>query len=290
MQNKQPGWDDLRVLLAVHRGGSFLAAGLELGVSTSTVARRVSTLEAELGRVLVHRTSQGTLLDAETLQLVLLAEKFEQALATHRRDARAPYAGVVRVSVPDGLARVVAEAAIRFARRHPETSVEVVSEARFVDLVKREADLGIRARASSSPVLVDRALGDVHSGLFASDAYLRQRLPQRALYEGQWGLHDFIVDDGVNTPTQWLIERGARRFSFRANTVDARVHAARGGLGLVLLAMSDRTRQEGLHHVELDAPLPALPFFLTMHKDLRKVPRVRAFAAVLFEVLRATAT
>jgi DNA-binding transcriptional LysR family regulator len=107
MQNKQPGWDDLRVLLAVHRGGSFLAAGLELGVSTSTVARRVSTLEAELGRVLVHRTSQGTLLEADTLQLVLLAETFEQALATHRRDARSPYAGVVRVSVPDGLSTLV---------------------------------------------------------------------------------------------------------------------------------------------------------------------------------------
>jgi DNA-binding transcriptional LysR family regulator len=167
----------------------------------------------------------------------------------------------------------------------------VVSEARFVDLVTREADLGIRARASASPVLVDRALGDVHSGLFASDAYLRQRLPQRTLLEGQWAHHDFVVDDlTARGPTQWLVERGARRFSFRANTVDARVHAARGGLGLVLLAMNDQARQQDLHHVELDAPLPALPFFLTMHKDLRKVPRVRAFSAVLFEVLRGATT
>ena len=33
-----PAWDDLRVLLTLHRHGSFLSAGKALGVSTSTVS------------------------------------------------------------------------------------------------------------------------------------------------------------------------------------------------------------------------------------------------------------
>ena len=38
MPSHPPIWDDLRVLLAVHRGKSFLAAGKALGIATSTVA------------------------------------------------------------------------------------------------------------------------------------------------------------------------------------------------------------------------------------------------------------
>ncbi|HEY1097465.1 MAG TPA: LysR family transcriptional regulator [Myxococcota bacterium] len=289
MQNKQPGWDDLRVLLAVHRGGSFLAAGLELGTSTSTVARRIGSLEAELGRTLVHRTTQGTRVDGDVLELVLLAQQFEQSLAAHRRDTRSPFAGVVRVSVPEGVATVAAEAAVRFAREHPETAIEVSSETRFVDLAAREADIGIRARASTSPVLVDRPLGDITTGLFASADYIERRLPGRFLGASDYAGQDFVVEEplpGGRGPASWLIDRGARRFSFRSNAVDARLHAARGGLGLVMLASADRSRHDDLVEVVLEAPLPSLPFFLTMHKDLRRVPRVRAFAATLVDVAR----
>ncbi|HEY6881259.1 MAG TPA: LysR family transcriptional regulator, partial [Polyangiales bacterium] len=42
-------WDDLRVLLALHRHRSLLAAGKALGISTSTAARRIDALQAALG-------------------------------------------------------------------------------------------------------------------------------------------------------------------------------------------------------------------------------------------------
>lgn len=288
MQNKQPGWDDLRVLLAVHRGGSFLAAGLELGVSTSTVARRVGALEAELGRALVHRTTQGTQVEGDILELVLLAQQFEQSLAAHRRDMRSPFAGVVRVSVPEGVAPLAAEAAVRFAREHPETAIEVSQETRFVDLVAREANIGVRSRPSTSPVLIDRPLGEVHSGLFASATYLEHRLPSRFIGAADYAGQDFIVEDASPSgrgPASWLIDCGARRFSFRSNVVDARVHAARGDLGLVILARADRDRHGDLEEVTLEAPLPTIPFFLTMHKELRRVARVRGYAAALIAVV-----
>ena len=67
MQTKKPSWDDLRILLAVHRDKSFLAAGKTLGVAASTVARRVEAIERSLGRVLVHRGNDGTRLDPDAL-------------------------------------------------------------------------------------------------------------------------------------------------------------------------------------------------------------------------------
>ncbi|MBN8231504.1 LysR family transcriptional regulator [Corallococcus macrosporus] len=152
MENKTPAWDDLRVLLEVHRAGSFLAAGLRLGLSTSTVARRIGALEKDLGRPLVHRTSQGVWLEKEALELIALAEHFEQALRAHRRDegGSSPYAGRIRISLPDGFLTGAAEAATRFRRLHPETLIEVISELRFVDLSSREADIGVRGGRCSS--------------------------------------------------------------------------------------------------------------------------------------------
>lgn len=282
--NKLPAWDDLRVLLAVHRTGTFLAAGLELGLSTSTVARRIGALEKDLGRALVHRTSQGAQLDVAALELVTLAQQFEQSLAAHRRNTRSSFAGVVRVSVPDGFAVAVAAVAARFCRAHPETSIEVSSALRFVDLAAREADIGIRNRPSSSPVLIDKPFGTVHAGLFASEDYLARRLPGRVLGADDYAALDFILDDTQpdgGGPSRWLTDRGARRVPFRSNVFDARVRAASAGLGLVMMGFGDAHRHPDLVAVSLDVPLPSISFLLTMHVELRKVARIKAFATAL---------
>src|SRR3712207_6006727 len=95
-----PVWDDLRVLLALHRHGSFLGAGKAIGVSTSTAARRVEALEAALGRPLVHRTGAGTRLLPDAMPLLTLAEQLELGLHALRRDeARDAFAGTVRISL-----------------------------------------------------------------------------------------------------------------------------------------------------------------------------------------------
>src|SRR5687767_12217297 len=98
MKTRPASWDDLRFLLAVHRDRSFFAAGKSLGVAASTVARRVEAVERSLGRVLVHRTNDGTRLDSDALRLVALAEELELGLGSLIRDARdEEVAGTVRV-------------------------------------------------------------------------------------------------------------------------------------------------------------------------------------------------
>src|SRR5215831_11587649 len=100
MKTKEPSWDDLRILLAVHRDKSFLAAGKTLGVAASTVARRVEAIERGLGRILVHRANDGTRLDPDALRLVALAEELELGLASLVRDGRdVEVSGTVRVSL-----------------------------------------------------------------------------------------------------------------------------------------------------------------------------------------------
>lgn len=44
-----PSWDDLKVFLACARTLSFRAAAKKLGLTSSTVVRRIGALEVELG-------------------------------------------------------------------------------------------------------------------------------------------------------------------------------------------------------------------------------------------------
>jgi DNA-binding transcriptional LysR family regulator len=52
-------WNDLKYFLAVARHRSTIAAGKVLGLSQSTVHRRLSELERRIGRQLVTRHSTG---------------------------------------------------------------------------------------------------------------------------------------------------------------------------------------------------------------------------------------
>jgi len=57
-------WNDLRYFLAVARTGSTLAAAKAMGLSQSTVQRRLAVLEQRLNRQLVERHPTGYKLTA----------------------------------------------------------------------------------------------------------------------------------------------------------------------------------------------------------------------------------
>jgi len=52
-------WDDLKVLLALSREGSTRKAASTMGVSNTTVMRRLESLEEHIGGKLFNRTPDG---------------------------------------------------------------------------------------------------------------------------------------------------------------------------------------------------------------------------------------
>jgi DNA-binding transcriptional LysR family regulator len=179
MKTRTPSWDDLRILLAVHRDKSFLAAGKALGVAPSTVARRIEALERTLGRSIVHRANDGTRLDADALRLVALAE----------------VSGTVRVSLSEGFVRPLMPALARLHAKHAALEVELIAESRMADIVRGEADIGIRIVRATSPSVVSKFLGRANTGLFASRDYLDRRLPHAKLPCQGAGLQDWVGFD-----------------------------------------------------------------------------------------------
>ena len=291
MQNNgAPTWDDLRVLLALHRHRSFLAAGKALGVSTSTAVRRIEALEASLGRALVHRSSGGTSVEPDALELVALAEQLELGLrAVQRDEGEEALSGTVRVSMGEGFVRPVTQVLCELRRRHTSLQLEVVSETRLVDLTRREADIGIRKGRSSSPALVERSVGRLQFGLYAAQSYVDRRLRGGRLAVHDLQRHDFLGHEGAlakQPQTQWLVGRGVTRFVFRSNSDFALQEATEQGQGICMLADAAARSITSLVRLEVDADLPSAPIYLAYHRELRNVPRVRAVLDALDASLR----
>jgi len=275
-------WDDLRILLAIHRQGSLLAAGKVLHISTSTAARRLDSLEAAAGRRLVHRHQSGTTLTQEALRLVQLADRFESSLATLARD-QAEMAGTLRLSAPGGMVPTLARALLSFQQAHPRICIELTGESRTADVAAREADMAVRLMRSESNVLIEHVLGELRFGLFASPDYLNRYLPSRRLDESEAPGQAFI---GLEEKwqhllsEQWLRRLGATRFVFRSDSIEALTEAARAGAGLGCFARSD-PRIKGLIEVETSAESPSQPCYLVWHGELRSQPHVRAAVAAV---------
>lgn len=287
---QDPPWDDLRVLLALHRERSFLKAGQRLALSTSTVARRIDALESSLGRKLVHRSSGGTSLEPEALELVSLAEQLELGLSAARRDERAgEVAGTVRISCGEGFLRPVTRVLAEVRRRHPGLSFELTSEHRLVDVARREADIGIRKARVSNAVVVERPVGKLRFALYAAPSYLERRLRGGRLANADFGRHDFIGYDGplMNSPHfQRLRELGAERFPFRTTSDFAFQEAVEAGLGIGLIAEALGDAVPSLVRLDCEPELPSLPVYLAFHQELRRVPRVRVVLQALEEAFR----
>ncbi len=265
------------MLLAVQRHASFKAAGVALGLSTSTTARRVEALESAVGRTLVVRTTRGAVLEPDALPLVELAESLELGLRAATRTTQT-LAGAVRVSAGEGFAQALVQVLAEVRRRTPGLQVELMGEARVADVARREADLAVRTVRTTSAVVIERPLGRLRFALYGSKDYVGRRLRGPLLKQEDVGRLDFIGWLGAleRLPqARWLAGLGVRAQAFRASTDALVLEAARQGQGLAVLAELVGDAEPTLQRVETDRAPLEVPVFLVFHRALRDVARVR---------------
>src|SRR2546428_10035602 len=97
-------WRDLRFFLELARTGTLAAAGRKLGVDNTTVGRRLSALERDLGSKLFSRTPDGLALTAAGEAIRTAGEEMEQAVLRGEQRALGSdrkLSGLVRVATTE---------------------------------------------------------------------------------------------------------------------------------------------------------------------------------------------
>lgn len=144
----RPGLNDLDAVIAIARRGSFRAAALDLGMSTSALSNVVAKLEANLGVRLFNRTTRSvSLSDAGRLfaeQVEPALRDIQGAMDTARSQQETP-SGTLRINAFATAARqILSPLVLEFLRRYPQVHVDLVTEGRLVDIVADGFDLGVR--------------------------------------------------------------------------------------------------------------------------------------------------
>lgn len=279
-------WNDLRVFLAIARGGSLGAAAKLLGVSHPTVGRRLHVLEQAGGEVFFRRTASGLVLTDSGERIFELAEDMERsALTIERRiagESDQPE-GLLRISSADWFASYVLGPVLgELIKRHPLIVPEVIPGHRLFDLTRREADIAFRIVPFTEPDIVQRRLVTLSYGLYAS-----ARAPFLPGAEGEGvGLITMNTAQAHYPDVLWLHARypGARTaFTSSSRTVQAQMCAQ--GLGVAVLPRALGDQLPALQRLDTDEPPPGRDIWMGYHHDMRQMDRLRALADLADEMI-----
>jgi len=285
-------WDDIRFVLAAAHTGSLLAAAKRLGVDHSTVGRRIDSAEEALGVQLFTRTRRGVVPTPQGARLLASMRQVEATVHGVQRDARAQQAslaGTVRVTSPETLgAHYLASRLAHFQTQHTGLVIELIPSGEVFDLVRQEAEVGVRTFRSDHEGLVVRKLATIRYGLYAAPAYLARHPASSPPDLTQH--HLLSIPPSTNEVEQRWLARIAPGVSpaFVSPVSSALREAARSGAGIAILPCYLGDADPTLHRIPMPHP-PSETVWMTVHRDLRQMPRVRAVLDFLIETTRADA-
>lgn len=270
-------WSDLRVFLAIAREGKLGAAARTLAQSQPTMGRRLRALETAIGHPLFRRTAEGFVLTEEGGAVLRHAERMEaEALAIEREIAgqAQQLEGPLRVTCSDWFGvNLLAPVLADFSRQHPRVMVELITDARFLSLSRREADLAFRIRRFTEPDVVASKLMRIPYA-----AYQRSGAPRPERGDGR-GTALVALDSAFSgaPDDSWLQSQLPRaHVAVRSNNRDVQARLCLQGAGVCVLPRPLGDRLPGLERLDLGEDPPGRDTWMGYHRDLRRLARLRA--------------
>lgn len=272
--------EDLKLLLLLDDRGSLSAVARQLGLAVSTIARRLEGLETEIGLRLLDRRANGVRLTADGSRIAALAAPLVDQAALIGRAAAAlgasSAAGSVTISATEFIvSEILAPALPQLWQTAPGLNVSLRAQGEIVSLAAREADIALRMARPEGASLIARRIAEIELGCFASTAYLAGRDPA-TLSLGEERL--LIYDDsyGPIAELDWVARAGLTgAVALRTGSTRALIKATAAGSGVALLPVRFAL-EAGLIRLPLPLLAPARPIWLLTHRDIRRLPAIRA--------------
>ncbi len=285
-------WDDMRFFLALCRTHSFVSAAHELKLTHSTVARRISALEASLKTQLFQRTEKGCRITSAGEALLPYAERLESTVINLEGSVSGmdnQLSGCIRIGTPDGIGNCfLASRLSKFQNNHPALEVELIPIPMYYSLSKREIDILITVTRPKVGKFITRKLTDYKLGLFATRQYLEnhQEITKKENLRG----HRFVgyIDDLLYDPQLRFMEENYPGVTpiFRSSTIIAQMNAVVAGAGIGIIPYF-------MAHAEKNL-VPVLPgqsierrLWLQFSSDSKQIARIRTTIDFIISQIRA---
>ena len=285
----------MSVFVKVADLGSFAAAANELRLSPTMIGKHVRYLEERLGSLLINRSTRRQSL-TELGRSYLdhcrhLLEEAEAGDALAEETLRAPR-GKLRVATSVAFGSYsLASAVVRFMKKYPDVTLELVLSDRMVDLLDEGIDATIRVGALTDSTMMSRSLSPYTGVVCAAPRYLAERgtpTHPRDLVD-----HECLRYPGWAEGQRWTFfgPEGEIQVDVKCrltiNSAFGILYAALAGAGIVL--MRDELLAE---HIAAGRLRVVLPNYKTQSrerhivwlKNRKMTPKLRAFIDFIAEV------
>lgn len=238
----------MQAFVRVVEAGTFTRAADLLQIPKATVTRLVQSLEAQLQTQLLNRSTRRVTVTADGAAYFdratrLLGELEElEAGMTH---ATVTPRGRLRIDVPVSVGHLLLIPNLPdFHARYPDIQIDLGITDRPVDLVGENVDCVIRGGEITDQSLVARRIGEFHTILCASPAYLQRHGTPRSPHELEGGRHRMVnyLSHRTGRPFPLQFERGGEKVevspphTLAVNDSTAGLLAGLAGLGIAYTA------------------------------------------------------
>lgn len=277
-------WSDLPIFLAIAREGTLIAAARRLKQTQPTMGRRLRVLEQAVGASLFQRTNDGFVLTDEGQALYAHALRMEEEAQAMQRELAGSVKGLdglLRLSCSDWFGTTVLSPVLaEFSRLHPNVTVELLTDPRLYSLSRREADLVMRITPFDEPEVIARKLVTIPYGLYATPGH-----PTPTLGDGE-GCPLILMDTafGGMPDVSWVTQALPRaKVVCRSNNREVQARLCALGAGFAVLPQPLAKATPGIHMVNLGSDPPSRDTWIGYHRDLKRLPRLRALLDLILE-------
>jgi DNA-binding transcriptional LysR family regulator len=277
--------------------GSFAAAAKELRLSPTMIGKHIRFLEERLGSQLINRSTRRqslTELGRDYLDHCRhLLEEAEAGDALVEEALRAPR-GKLRIATSVAFGSYsLTPAVVRFMKKYPEVSVELVLSDRMVDLLEERIDAAIRVGTPIDSTMMSRSLSPYTGVVCAAPSYLAEH--GTPMHPSDLVHHECLRYIGWADGPRWTFfgPEGEIQVVVKSrltiNSAFAIRYAALAGAGIVL--MRDELLAEDIAAGRLKVLLPDYKTQSRVRqilwlKNRKMTPKLRAFIDFIVETYR----
>lgn len=273
-------WNDLRYFLALGREGSVSGAGRALGVEHTTVARRITALEKQLGSRLFDRLPTGYVMTQVAENLYPHAIAMEELMQVADREVLgmdAQLSGHLKLTASyDVFSRLITPKLHRFTDQYPGIEMELLSSTSLADLGSRQADIALRLSPNPPEYLVGKKILPLCHGLYASTKYLNTKRDTEKL----------ILWEHERKIPQWVNDHfSSGQVATRANEVMTMMELVKNHLGIARLPCYVADAEPTLRRLDVSLTPSSWGVWVLSHVDLRSTARVRVCREFLIDII-----